>query len=328
MDTYWLSTHLGYACRHSGACCTARWPIPIERDRAAAVQAAIDAGRLHAPRDWCRPAPDAPADVAGVLALQPSGACVFHRPGAPAAPAVTAGGCAIHAVRPASCAHFPYVCVIDPRGVHVTLSHVCPTAASLLFDIDVPPGIVAGPPIVGDDRVPEGLDALDALPPAKDGGRRLWTWDELTAWEESCVMRHASDRRVPDPPDRAEYDRARAAVPPEWTWPEAPQGLEGGWLEFVAPGWLLWAGVIGRYLAAKAHASWAMYLGEGPRAVERMVGLARTVLQVEAVRHCRASRHGLDRATLTASIRQSDLLLLHHADPARLCASGSPSGAS
>jgi hypothetical protein len=52
-----------------------------------------------------------------------------------------------------------------------------------------------------------------------------------------------------------------------------------------------------------------------------MVDLSRTVLQVEAVRQCRASGHLLDRATLTEAIRQSDLLLLHHADPARLCAS-------
>jgi Fe-S-cluster containining protein len=328
MDTFWLSTHRSYHCRHSGACCTARWPIPIERDRASAVQAAIDAGRLHAPLDWYRSALDAPADVAGVLALQPSGACVFHRPGTSTGGSSPAGGCTIHPTRPASCEHFPYVCVIDPRGVHVTLSHVCPTAAALLFDIDAPVGIVAGPPIVPEGCVPEGLDAREALPPAKDGGRRLWTWDEVAAWEEWCVMRLASDTRVPEPPDPADYDRVRAAAPPEWTWPEAPQGLEGGWLEVVAPGWPRWAGVIGRYLAAKAHASWAMYLGDGPRDVERMVGLARTVLQVEAVRQCRVRGHGLDRATLTESIRQSDLLLLHHADPAHLCASGMRSGAS
>ena len=73
-----------------------------------------------------------------------------------------------------------------------------------------------------------------------------------------------------------------------------------------------------RGFAAKAHASWAMYLGSGLADVERHVQRAAHVLQVEAVRECLRRRTSLDRATLTTAIRQADLLLVHLADPQQL----------
>jgi Fe-S-cluster containining protein len=352
---FWLTTHLRYRCRHSGACCTARWPIPIERDRVAAVQEAIASGRVRAPSEWYRPAPDAPAEVAGVLTLQPSGTCVFHHPGAGSGRSSAAGGCAIHVMRPVSCRHFPYACVLDPRGVHVTLSHFCPTAANLLFDEDVEVRVVEGPPIFDDGVEPEGLDARDALPPVFPGTLHTalstapgtphpapstapWTlhpplctrprlqlmpWDKVTEWEHAFVSSLAGDTRTPDSPSVLTFNRARAALDGIRSWPEAPADLADVWEALVAPAWPDWARVIGRYLAARAHASWAMHIGGGPGDVERFIDLARTVLQVEAVRASRPSGHQLTRETLTTAIRQADLLLLHYADPFRLVIPGS-----
>ena len=335
MTTFWLSTHVGYACRHSGACCTARWPIPIERDRAPAVQAAIAAGRVHAPEDWYRAAPEAPADVAGVLARQPSGACVFHRPDGEVSGLPSAGGCAIHPLRPVACRHFPYVCVIDPRGVHVTLSHFCPTAANRLFDVEVDVSIVKGPAVPLEGVEPEGLDAREGLPPAELGAQgpalgaapgtmpapgtrpRLLSWDAVSQWERMLVARLGKNSSIPDAPSVGAFDRARAAVLPGWAWPEAPADVVRFWHSLVAPQWGGWTQVIGRYLAAKAHASWAMHLGTGPPAVERMVGVSRIVLQVEATRACLSRGGGLDRPALTEALRQADLLLVHYADPFR-----------
>ena len=55
---------------------------------------------------------------------------------------------------------------MDPRGVFVSLSHVCPTAASLLFaDCDDPFALVSEGPLLTPDLRWEGLDARDALPP-------------------------------------------------------------------------------------------------------------------------------------------------------------------
>lgn len=320
MTTFWLSTHLAYACRHSGACCTAGWPIPIEHDRAAAVASAIAAGRVEAPPRWHAPAAAAPADVAGVLARRPDGACVFYRPQPQQPGGSRIGGCGIHDHRPASCRHFPYICVIDSRGVHVTLSHFCPTAADLLFDEVDDVKIVDGPPVPVDGAELEGLDARESLPPIdpQSAVASLVSWEAVTNWEQRLVERLAVDRQVPAAPSGAAFEGARAAVASGWSWPEAPEGLREVWTVRVAPSWGRWRRAVGRYLAARAHASWALYLGAGFSDVERMVDLSRTVLQVEACRACLRHDRPLDRATLTEAIRQSDLLLLHYADPFRL----------
>ena len=151
---------------------------------------------------------------------------------------------------------------------------------------------------------PEGLDAREALPPAELGAQgpalgaapgtmpapgtrpRLLSWDAVSQWERMLVARLGSDSSIPDAPSVGAFDRARAAVLPGWAWPEAPADVVRVWHSLVAPQWGSWTHVIGRYLAAKAHASWAMHLGTGPPAVERMVGVSRIVLQVEATRAC------------------------------------------
>lgn len=308
MQTYWLSTHLGYACRHSGACCTARWPVPIERDRAAGVQRAIDQGRVRpAVVRWLDPAPNAPAEIAGILAHGPAGACAFHGP----------AGCAIYDSRPLSCEHFPLVCVIDARGVHVTLSHYCPTAAELVFRPGSP-DVVPGPPVFADGRLPEGLDARDALPPEQRGAgppQRLMAWDEVSQWERQAVRDARADSLDLSSASLARFNHARAAVPPGLSWAEPPPGVEHAWAARVAPQWARWSSVVGRYLASKLHASWAMYLGSGPADVMRGAGIAQAVLQVEATRQCVGAGRDLDKPLLKEAIRQSDLLLMHYADP-------------
>jgi Fe-S-cluster containining protein len=318
MTTFWLSTHLSYACRHSGVCCSSRWPIPIERDRAARVQHAIESGRLAVQAgSWLDPDPRAPSEVAGVLALQASGACVFHRPHS--RPGADGGGCAIHATRPVSCEHFPFVCVTDPRGVHVSLSHYCPTAAELLFTATAPVAVVTGPAVLPDGREPEGLDAREALPPVDDArvgsGPRLMAWDEVSSWEQALVTTLANERRVPGDPDLQLFEGAVASVPPALGWPAPIDGTVRVWRDWVAPAWGQWTAVAGRYLAARAHASWAMCLGSGPTDVMRAVAVAHAVLQVEAVRACAEPEARLDRERLKQAIRRADLLLLHHADP-------------
>ena len=319
MSTYWLSFHLAYACRHSGVCCSSRWPIPIERDRAARVQRAIERGAVAVdPGAWLEPASHAPSDVAGLLAFQPSGACVFHRPPGPGA---SGPRCAVHAMRPVSCEHFPFLSVTDPRGVHVSLSHYCPTAADLLFTARAPVTVVAGPPVLPAGREPEGLDAREALPPvAADGGANrptLMDWDEVSHWEQALITTLANEPRVPGDPDLQLFDTAVAAVPPSLAWPAPIDDTVGVWRERVAPAWDPWTGVAGRYLAARAHASWAMCLGRGPADVLRAVAVAQAVLQVEAVRACGAPGVHLDGPRLKQAIRRADLLLVHYADPGR-----------
>jgi hypothetical protein len=296
----------------------------VEHPRATAIAAVVAQGRVRPPvTPWLDQAPHAPAEVAGVLALQPSGACVFHR----TPPEAAAGGCAVHRWRPVSCEHFPRVVRIDPRGVHVTLSHYCPTAAAMLFE----PGevaVVPGRSVLEDGRLPEGLDARESLPPidlsAPHAARpTLMSWEAVTAWEHDLVRRVASAPLSSTPPDLALFARARAAVPPCLDWPDAPRSTEETWRAQVATPWVSFQAVVGRYLASKVHASWALYLGDGTEGVRQHVRLARAVLQVEAVRACASSGRPLDAGLLLQAIRQSDLLLLHHADPGILAGGAS-----
>ena len=155
MKFFWLNFHLPYACRHSGACCTAGWPIPVEPERAMLI------GKGNLPIQG------------SVLPRHPNGACVFHD-----------GRCTVYEHRPMSCVHFPYVCLIDQRGVRVTLSHYCPTAASLLFDHRGPIEIVEGPPPIPGIEIPEGLDARESLPPLR-APNLLMSFEEFSEWERN-----------------------------------------------------------------------------------------------------------------------------------------------
>jgi Fe-S-cluster containining protein len=345
LRTYWLNFHLAYRCRHSLACCSSGWPIPIERDRAAAVDQQIAAGQVHPlSTPWLRPAPGAPEEMAGTLALGPGDLCVFLGAdgGQPKAdgrpfdrlrvvPSVVegrnlkaVGSCGIYATRPLSCVHFPYVCLIDQRGVRVTLSHYCPTAGSLLFDHTGPIEIVEGPPPIPEMEIPEGLDAREALPPLASP-ERLMTFDEFSSWEHEAVLqigaRRARGARRAKGADWRLFERVRCSVPPPLSWPAAPDSIERFWSELVEPVWETFTPVVDRYLAARLFASWAAYLGDGTEAILREVEIASAVLRVEATRQCRRAARLLDATLLKDAIGQSDLLLMHYVDRTALCQS-------
>lgn len=295
--TFWLSFHLPYACRHSGACCSSGWPIPVEKNQVIPINALS----ARPESEWLLAAPQAPTDVAGTLGLQPNGHCVFH--GAP--------GCGVYASRPASCVHFPYRCLIDQRGLHVTLSHYCPTAASLLFAPGGPTEVVAGPsPVAGVD-IPEGLDARESLPPLESPDR-LMTWEAFSDWERAEVARPATAPTMADAVHL--FERASFAVPAPWSWADAPVELERQWPALVAPAWPGFAQVVHRYRAAKVFASWATHGDEGLIAALRVADIADAVLRVETVRQCVTAGRTLDAELLKQAIRQSDLLLVHYAD--------------
>jgi hypothetical protein len=299
--TYWLSFHASYACRHSGACCSSGWDIPIEQTRTRAIEQAIGAGSVVAPAQWLRRVAEAPADVAGVLAVRDEGHCVFHQ----------APGCAIHTVLghtaiPAACQHFPRIALIDPRGVFVTLSHYCPTAAGLLVDAAGPTSIVEGPDALPEGIAPEGLDARDALPPS-ESPHRLLDWDGYSAWERRAVgtlcsggspdsALDALDSRARRVPEGALLAVAGEAVPPTYSRPQLTPPKPSG-PDLPPP-------VAGRYLAAHVFASWMAYQGNGLLATVLYLRTVLTVVRSELAR----GRSPID------AIRQADLLLRHLID--------------
>ncbi|HEX6163340.1 MAG TPA: YkgJ family cysteine cluster protein [Vicinamibacterales bacterium] len=306
---FWLNFHLPYACRHSGICCTSGWPIPVEHSRVAAIDRRIGNVIPVRVEPWLKTAADLPADVAGTLALRENAHCVFFEAGG--------SGCAIHDVKPASCAHFPFVCLFDQRGVHVTLSHYCPTAASMLFEHSGPIEIVEGPSPLPQIELLEGLDASEALPPLMPGAAgRLMSFDQLDTWQHDVVARARVGELQADDVDA--FNRARAAVPAPLSWPGAPDQLEAIWYSQVAPAWPHFEDVLTRYGAAKAFASWSLYLGDGVAAAESAAQMSHAVLRIECARQCRTFGRPLDRELLSNAIQQADLLLLHYGDPERL----------
>ena len=142
------------------------------------------------------------------------------------------------------------------------------------------------------------------------------SFDELSAWERDQVARAQIEELKAD--DVALFDHARAAVPAPWSWPEAPDHLEAIWCSLVAPAWPHFDDVLTRYAAAKVFASWSLYLGDGVEAAAETARIAAAVLRIECARQCRAFGRPLDRELMSNAIGQSDLLLVHYADPERL----------
>ncbi|HEV3485134.1 MAG TPA: YkgJ family cysteine cluster protein [Vicinamibacterales bacterium] len=172
MSTFCLTVHAGYACRHTGACCSAPWRIPLEREtvplllRHAELAAILD--RTHGESD---------------LARHKDGTCVFFE-------SERGRLCAIHRVAgeerlPSACRHFPRVVRTDPRGSFITLSSFCPTAAALLAEPG-PLRVVKAPPSLIPAGTLEGLDATAVLPPLLRPGL-LMDYDGYSAWEHAGV---------------------------------------------------------------------------------------------------------------------------------------------
>jgi Fe-S-cluster containining protein len=200
VKVYALSIHADYACRHSGACCSADWDVPVELQIYRSLEQALAAGRLH-PAGAADDPPlitdaDLPADAPAMIARTAGGDCVFyHRP---------SGLCAVHRdlgepALPATCRHFPRVALRDWRGTFITLSHFCPTAAAMLFRDDVPLEIVEAPAAFppGDYQ---GLTVHDEAWPPLLHPRMLMDVDGYDAWERHmvsrCAARHASPESV------------------------------------------------------------------------------------------------------------------------------------
>jgi hypothetical protein len=189
--TLWLSCHVDYACRHSGACCRSGWPLPVDAQTVAVIDQAIVRGLVRTAdghKQWLDDTPG--GDGAAGTFRQMDGGCIFHAPARPDTFSPSRN-CAVHTALghgalPASCQHFPRVCLIDDRGVRVSLSHYCPTAAQMLVDGDAAVTIVPGPPAVPGRAVPEGLDVREALPPRLTE-HVLMDLEGLSAWEQHVV---------------------------------------------------------------------------------------------------------------------------------------------
>jgi Fe-S-cluster containining protein len=197
---YALSIHADYRCRHSGACCTADWDVPVELPLYRSLGEAITSGRVTpAAQAKLHSSPlvavgDLPDGAAAMVARTATGDCVFyHR---------HSGLCVIHRdlgepMLPATCRHFPRIAVRDPRGTFISLTHYCPTAAASLFRDDVPIEIVRGPAAFP-DKAYEGLVVKGEDWPPLLRPDAIADLASYTAWEQHMVARCADLRLSPE----------------------------------------------------------------------------------------------------------------------------------
>ena len=329
-----LSCHAGYRCQRRGVCCTSSWPIPVEADRLARLRAALASGQLRTAARAERAAPFTTNDEAGpespaMLGLD-GPRCVFFDTSEP-------HQCLVHAslghdALPLACRQFPRTSVHDPRGVSVTLSHYCPTAAALL-EHDDGLHIISSAPAFPEDGEYVGLDATASLPPLLRPGM-LMDWDAWWDVERRAVTWLANrpghpvdrlaglERVVGDvihwsPADGPLIDRVGAAFDEAESRPASRTDVAGRqqahvsavW-EAIPPDWrklspppavLVSEEVLGRFLATHAFANWTAHLGSG--------GLRTWLASIEAA--CALVESGLGVGT-------ADLLLRHLADPRHL----------
>ena len=180
MRAFCLSIHAQYRCRHSGACCTAGWPIPVERERVAMLRAVGVTPHAGAPATFV-PSPGNAALL--TIARSGTGACLFFDED-------HGRLCTIHrdageALMPTACRNFPRVALRDGRGLFVTLSHHCPTAARLLLAASHI-SIVEAPPMLTLCGEVDGLDATAVLPPLLRPGM-LTDLEGYGAWEREGI---------------------------------------------------------------------------------------------------------------------------------------------
>jgi hypothetical protein len=325
-----LNFHAHYVCRHSGACCTAGWSIPVEP-------------RL--------------LPLVGIDLLVPdaTGTCL-HFDG-------TSRLCKIQRehgenMLPGACFQFPRRALIDDRGTFVALSNFCPTAAALLCESDDHLAIVSSPPAFPEHRVYEGLDARGQWPPLVRPGV-LFDLASYSHWETFIVSTFASrgsagtalahvagtaerlrawtpasgpfdswmTRALPPPATDSNsltiYDRFRAPEAFEQLRRFVPEGLRApetlsDIMSVTELGSSPESRAVNRYLASKAFASWCAYESRGIRTLVAELFVSELVLRVECQRVRRAAGKSLDRSLVIEAIRQSDLLLMHLIDRPRM----------
>lgn len=352
MTVYSLAIHADYRCHQTGVCCRADWHVPVEASPLELMRSAVESGQLPAP---------ALAFVEGsggvsLLAHDDEGACVFQD--------ASTNLCTVHSrlgegALPVGCRVFPRVALRDVRGVRITLSNFCPTAAAMLWRSDKALAIERNP-IAFPAQDYDGLDARGDWPPLVCPGI-LADYEGFDAWEAHAVSRLAEAptptaalsalrfdaetiaqwrpggatltdaigdlpwcERLPRGSAVERYEEVRDAIPSDLRPRSATSSVQTlDEAPFSEP--------TRRFVAAHAFASWCAYQGYGVRTFVRSLEAALAVVRVEADRQSEDAGRALDRMLLTEAFRMADLRLRHQASPEALArvwsrAESEPSG--
>jgi Fe-S-cluster containining protein len=354
LTTLALSFHAGYACRSSGACCSSNWPIPVEPETEAQITAALAAGALRLPRPHAGP----PIDTRHLLAADRRGRCVFFDPAGGRRCSIQSAlghdslpAACRHFPRVARIERARVLVTLShycPTAAALLQGHVGPTAIVADppafpptrdyegLDVRGAQPLLRPDALIGEEALDRferhaALSLANGMGPvtARLGSLRLIA-ERLAAWQASdgpleerlavLLQDTPSGREATFDPDRAErlWEEVVSCVPARPLLPGLPAAWTSAWEDLVAPKWPGAAPVVGRYLAARAFASWCAYQGAGVRASVRALEAALAVLAIECARACAASGRELGDEQVVDALRQSDLLLTHLVDPLAL----------
>jgi hypothetical protein len=269
--------------------------------------------------------------------------------------------CAIHRVGgsqalPSTCQMFPRVVLRDARGVFVSLSHFCPTAAALLFDEAMAASIIEAPSSLVNGDVLEGLDARDTWAPLLRPGVlmdlesygewerqsiALLTAADTTPWralggverataalvtwtpnDEQSLRRRveavfaATKLRDEAPPPDGALSAFVRKAVPEPLKPPMPPPDVTQHLPEVLKTMSEYRTAVNRWLAARLFGTWMAYQATGLRAILRYLRASLDVLVLELARG--AADGVLDRRAMLEAFRRSDHLIIHLATSQRM----------
>ena len=292
-----LSFHAAYPCQRSGACCSAGWTIPFDRNEWQVVETlGLAGGRVEPKGD-------------GVTALLHRGRCAFLEGtnGTHACEIHRIGG---HAALPLTCRMFPRIVLHDPRGTFISLSHFCPTAAAMLF-ADGPPAAIVDAPhaLTGMDAL-DGLNARDVWPPLLRPSVMM-DLESFGTWERLAVELLTREGIAP----RAALAALSAATARVTAWrPDAGvplmHAVRDAFGTLAPPTAVLepHETAVKRWLSARLFGTWIAYQGSGLATIVRYLRACLNTFEVELAR---------DNRPLEA-IRRSDHLVVHESSSQQL----------
>ena len=293
-----LSFHAAYRCHRSGACCSAGWTIPFDKEELRTVTAlGLPSGRLRQTADGAFAVMNERRCSFLEHDVQGGHACAIHR----------AGG---HAALPLTCRMFPRVVLHDQRGTFVSLSHFCPTAAAMLFDATGDVTIVDAPETLAGSDPLDGLDARDVWPPLLRPGVMM-DLDSYDLWERSAIALLTRDRVPP----RLALDALASVTARILTWQvEGGMPLSDAVSEAFAGAEPArstrprYEPAVNRWLAARLFGAWVAYQGDGLGTITRYLRACLAAYDVELAR---------DGDAIEA-IRRADHLVVHESSSQQL----------
>jgi hypothetical protein len=346
-----LSFHSDYLCENTGVCCSSGWEIAVEHSVELRLRSHFKQQNVRLPNgsDGFTPMADPPDGCVSSFRRVQAGTCWFRD--------TEAQRCAIHrefgeASLPSACRQFPRICVLEPDGVSLSLSHYCPTAAGLLFRAEGDFSVTEGRPGVSLGRNLEGLDARASCSPFLRPGVLLG-FDGLRAFEEGALsvlaagdlstalnrIQQAAVQAVGWRPDGGPLvsllQEAFAGEAPAATRPSISLSVRAILLASVPGGATAPTELpaesraepafptgsvdlaLRRYVAARIIAGWMAFQADGLATFVRYLRFCvDTVLMFAAARDPQEAE--ADR--FKEAIRSADLWIVHYCDPERLAA--------